>query len=199
MKEELIIELYRIGCVKFGEFTLKSGQLSPIYIDLRLLVSHPQLLKKIARAIWQKVEGLHFDLVCGVPYTALPIATALSIEYNIPMVMRRKEAKDYGTKKLIEGSFAQGQSCLIIEDLITSGLSIFETIQPLEAAGLTVKDIVVLLDREQGGAKKLKDKNYHLHSVLKINDLLEVLHNNHFLESNVVEKVKNFLMTNQVS
>lgn len=170
---DIIDELYEIGAVKFGDFLLKSGVRSPIYIDLRLLVSYPKLLDKIARKMWEKVEHLPFERVCGVPYTALPMATALSLAHNLPMVMRRKEAKDYGTKKIIEGAFEAGQNCLIIEDLITSGMSIFETIDPLEKEGLKVTDIVVLLDRQQGGRARVEEKGYRLHSVITMEELME--------------------------
>lgn len=99
--EELVLALHDIGAFKFGEFKLKSGLTSPIYIDLRVVISYPHLVQKICDVMWQKVSHVSFDAVCGVPYTALPIATALSIKYNKPMIIKRKEgAKDYGTRKV---------------------------------------------------------------------------------------------------
>lgn len=197
MNTALLLKLVEIQAVKFGQFTLKSGQSSPIYVDLRLIVSYPELLKDVAEAFWTKIHHLSYDLLCGVPYTALPFATALSLLHQKPMVMRRKEAKDYGTKKLIEGVFKQGQTCLVIEDLITTGMSIFETIEPLQNEGLHVRDVAVLLDREQGGRKRLIEKGYRLHAVFTMTELLEALSAQGVLDKASMNQVKQYMVQNQ--
>lgn len=196
--KNLILKLHEINAVKFGEFKLKSGIISPIYIDLRVTVSYPEVLKMVAQAMWEKIKDVKFDLLCGVPYTALPIATVMSVEHNIPMIMRRKEIKDYGTKKAIEGNFSSGQNVLVIEDLVTSGASVFETIEPLQLERLRITDIVVLVDREQGGKKHLQEKGYNLHSVITISEMLEVLESEKKLDSEMVKKAKEFIHSNQV-
>jgi uridine monophosphate synthetase len=178
MMKDTVLKLYDIGAIKFGSFVLKSGIVSPIYIDLRESISYPPLLKEISELMWKKVAHKPFDRLCGVPYTALPMASYLSVAYNCPMIMRRKEAKDYGTKKIIEGVYSQDHTCVILEDLITSGASIFETIAPIEEAGMKVQDVVVFLDREQGGRGKLESKGYQLHSVITLSHVLDLLFEN---------------------
>lgn len=171
----LIVSLYEIGAVKFGDFTLKSGNKSKIYLDLRQIISYPDVLRAVAEVIWQQVNGYPFDVICGVPYTALPIATCISLQQGIPMVLRRKEKKEYGTKQMIEGKFETGQRCLIIEDIVTTGSSILETANDLEIAGLKVRDVAVLINREQGGRENLQQHHYALHAAFTLNEVLNTL------------------------
>jgi orotate phosphoribosyltransferase len=171
----LIFSLYDIGAVKFGDFTLKSGQQSKTYIDLRLVVSYPDVLRAVSEAIWQQVNAFEFDHICGVPYTALPIATCISLQQNIPMVMRRKEKKEHGTKQQIEGAFEIGQNCLIVEDIVTSGASIIETADDLEIVGLKVRDVAVLINREEGGKENLHQRHYRLNAAFTLKEMFAIL------------------------
>ncbi len=189
-QKQLIYSLYQIGAVKFGDFLLKGGERSKIYIDLRQIISHPSILRQVAQAIWQKISACQLDLICGVPYTALPIATCISLDHHIPMIMRRKEKKEYGTKQQIEGAFKPGQHCLIIEDLITTGSSIIETAKDLEALGLCITDVALLLDRQQGGRKNLLDRQYNVHAVLAMEELLETL-----IDSPIISESDNLIMS----
>ncbi|HSW70417.1 MAG TPA: orotidine-5'-phosphate decarboxylase, partial [Gammaproteobacteria bacterium] len=117
----------------------------------------------------------HFDFLCGVPYTALPISTCLSLQHSVPMLIRRKEKKAYGTKQKIEGVYKANQRCLIIEDVITSGGSIIETAADLEEEGLQISDVAVLIDREQGGKENLRQKKYNLHAAFTATEVLGIL------------------------
>jgi uridine monophosphate synthetase len=171
-EKHLIDDLYAIQALKFGEFTLKSGALSPFYVDLRVIISHPPILRAIAQRILDLLAPLTFQRIAGIPYAGLPIATAVSLAGNLPMIYARKEAKDYGTKRVIEGAFAAGETVVLIDDVITDGASKFEAAEPLAKAGLLVKDFAIFLDREQGGADRLRDKGYTLHSALRISAVL---------------------------
>ena len=194
----LIDKLYEIGSLKFGDFQLKSGQKSPFYVDLRLIISYPELLETIADMIWSIAHHLRAERVCGVPYTALPIATCLSVKYKMPMIMKRKEAKQHGTKKMIEGIFQPNDKCLIIEDIITSGQSIIETIQVLQEEGLSVSDVIVVIDREQGGKTALEKQGLHVHSLLTISQVVSHLQQTKKLSDSLVDQVFHFIQTHQV-
>ncbi len=190
--EKICLDLFECGAIKFGEFTLKSGLKSPIYIDLRVLVSYPKILKETAIELKKISSKLKFDRIAGIPYAAIAIATALSLETSWPMIYPRKEAKDYGTKKPIEGVFKEGETVLVIDDLITNGASKFEAITPLQENGLKVKDIVVLVDREQGGAKELAEKGYALHAVLKISEVMQILKENKKISETQFKDITNY-------
>lgn len=136
--KSLIVKLHEIDAFKFGNFKMKVGINSPVYFDLRVIVSHPDVMEQLSELLidFCKQKQLEYEQICGVPYTALPIATIISVRGNTPMLIRRKEAKAYGTKKLIEGKFKSGEVCLIIEDVVTSGSSILETVKDLRSEGI---------------------------------------------------------------
>ncbi|WP_027385097.1 orotidine-5'-phosphate decarboxylase [Epilithonimonas caeni] len=197
-KKEFFLECYKLGIIKFGRFTLKSGIESPFYVDLRPLASDPKILKKLANYLLEMLPLDNFDIICGVPYAALPMATAMSLQSYIPLIIKRKEAKSYGTKKLIEGIYEKGQNCLLVEDVITSGKSLVETIDEVENEGIKVSDIVVVLDREQGGKEKLEEKGYKVHSLFNISEVVEILREVNYIDDEEVARIRDFVNGNQV-
>ena len=186
-------ELLSAGCIKFGEFTLKSGLKSPIYIDLRQIITYPKLLEKIGQAYLPILKELKFDRIAGLPYAAIPIATAISLAGDYPMIYPRKEAKSYGTKAEIEGEYHTGETAVIIDDLATTGGSKFEAIEKLTGAGLVVKDVVVLVDRQSGAKESLAQAGYAMHAVLTISQLLEYWEENGKVEKDKIEETRKFL------
>ena len=186
-------DLFDSQCVRFGQFKLKSGIVSPIYLDLRRLISHPQILRRSAQAYAALLSKLTFDRIAGIPYAGLPIATAVSLEGNWPMIYPRKESKDYGTKAEIEGLFNAGETIAMIDDLATTGGAKVEAIQKLEGAGLKVKDIVVLIDREQGATETLAAAGYTLHAVATLKPLLDAWRNSGAISAAQFEDVRAFL------
>jgi uridine monophosphate synthetase len=173
--DEIALGLHALGAVRFGDFTLKSGKKSPIYIDLRLLVSDPILMGSVARALSAILSRLQYDRIAAIPYGGLPIGQAVSLSTGKPLIYPRREAKDYGTKKLIEGAYAAGETVVVLDDLITTGGSKIEALTPLQEAGLKVEDVVVLVDREQGGSGELAWKGIALHAALTLTQILDCL------------------------
>jgi uridine monophosphate synthetase len=196
LKQQLAEALVTINAVKFGDFTLASGKQSPIYIDLRVLASHPRTLTLVARAYTDLLtkSNLQYDLIAALPYAALPIGTAVSLQTGCPLIYPRKEAKKYGTARIIEGEYSSGQSALLLDDLISTGGSKIKGAQPLRDAGLKVQDIIVLIDRSGGKADaELSAHGLRLHSVMKIEELIAHLATQGIISHEQQEIVERFL------
>ena len=185
--------LLSAGCIKFGSFTLKSGLQSPIYIDLRQIISYPRLLEQVGAAYLPLLRQLTFDRIAGLPYAAIPIATAVSLQGSYPMIYPRKEAKTYGTKAEIEGEYHAGETVVVIDDLATTGGSKFEAIEKLTGVGLVVRDVVVLVDRQSGAKESLAQAGYSMHAVLTISQLLEYWQENGKVDQEKIKETRGFL------
>ncbi len=195
-KEEFILKLKEIDAIKFGTFTLKSGIISPFYINLRDIVSYPDILNGLADLLSKEILGkIKFDVITGVPYTALPIASIVSPKMNKPMIYHRKEEKAYGLKGTVVGKFNPSDVCVVLEDLITTGESILETVETLQKEGLKVNDTVVIIDRSSDKGQSIKNKGINLHSLLSINEIATTLQNKGLLSEEKVREILQFVST----
>ncbi len=190
---DIALGLLEAGCIKFGEFTLKSGLVSPVYLDLRQLVSYPALLKQVAQAYLPILKTLSFECLAGLPYAALPIATAISLEAGWPLIYPRKEAKQYGTKAEIEGLFTPGERVVVIDDLATTGSSKFEAIDKLNSVGLQVVGVVVLIDRQSGAKEALAQAGYQLYAVSTLTALLDIYEHTGKVPSDQIQAARDFI------
>ncbi|NIM93237.1 MAG: orotidine-5'-phosphate decarboxylase [Anaerolineales bacterium] len=188
--------LLSAGCVRFGSFKLKSGIVSPIYIDLRLLASFPDLLALTAKAYAPILKQLRYDCLAALPYAAIPIGTAVALQMGEPLIYPRKEIKEYGTRASIEGKYADGDCAVVLDDLITTGASKREAIDRLLEAGLAVKDVVVLIDRQGGGANNLEEAGYTLHAVFTLEELLRYWEDQGHIAPDQAVEVREFLGKN---
>ena len=177
-KEQFVLELEKIGAIKFGSFTLKSGLTSPFYFDLRDMISFPFILEGIADLLVERIKDMEFDVLTGIPYTALPIASLVASKMQKPLVYMRKEEKAYGTGNNVIGKFEKGAKCLVIDDLITTGASKIETAEKYEKEGIVSKDFVVVIDRSSNGTEELAKDGYKLHSLITLDEIVQLLKSN---------------------
>lgn len=172
---ELSEALKSCGALQFGEFTLASGAKSDYYIDIKKASTNPEVLRLIARLMAQKMrdEGIEADRIAGVVLGSVPLATALALETGIPYVMIRKEKKDHGTGKLIEGDLNAGDRVLVVEDVITTAGSSIKAIGTLREAGADVRYVISVIDREGGGAENLAEAGVDFRPLVKASELVK--------------------------
>ncbi|RIK36820.1 MAG: phosphoribosyltransferase [Chloroflexi bacterium] len=182
---DLAHSLFELGGVQFGSFSLgPTAGTSPVYINPRVLISEPAMLRRVARLIHNQIQAdrsrrrphlASFAAVAGVPMGGLHIATAYALESDTPLIYLRPGSgpDDPGD---IEGRIVIGQSALIIDDLMTGGSSIVATARRLEEAGMTVRDAIVLIDREQGGEARLHEHGYRVMPILRLKTMLNYYH-----------------------
>jgi orotate phosphoribosyltransferase len=195
---EMILNFEQIGMLNFGSFTFKSGIKSPIYVNMRILISYPKIMKQVAKIYSRLLEDVKYDRLGGIPYAGLPITEAISLEREEPWVFYRKEAKSYGLGKIVEGEFEAGETVVIIDDLVSKGDSKFDAVAPFESAGFKIKDFVVLMNYGFGAEKILADKGYTLHYAFTMHDVIDVLLAETRINQDVYDSVVTFIGENQI-
>jgi orotate phosphoribosyltransferase len=178
--------LWDVGAVKFGDFTIgRTTQHSPVYINLRLLISDPAALDRAAGVMLDEVRTLQakrdpqvtdFQRVCGIPFGGLHLATAFSLRSRVPLIYVHPAKERNGSRVFVEGLYTPEETVLLIDDLVTSGGGIVETAEFLKTnAAVDVKDVLVLLDRQEGAKELLKQRGYNLISILGLESMLNSL------------------------
>ena len=199
-------ELWKLGAIRFGDFTLgKSTINSPVYVNLRLLISNPVALQRVAEVMLDEVRTRQrmrqprmasFDVIAGVPFGGLHLATAFSLGSGTPMVYLHPPKT--GNRTVVEGNFTPSQTVLIMDDLITGGRSVIHTAQRLEEDGLFVEDAVVLLDRQQGAAERLKQRGINLVSILTLEAVLHYLGSSRKISEDWYQKSLEYLSQHRI-
>lgn len=167
-------ELKECGALIYGDFTLASGKRSKYYIDIKRASTDPHVLAEIAEEMAGVLlaKGIVVDRIAGVVLGSIPLAVALSLRTGTPFVMVRKERKDHGTGKLIEGVMSQNERVLVVEDVVTSAGSSAEAVDILRGAGARVEMVLTVIDRQEGGGERLADMGVELLSLLTAEDVL---------------------------
>jgi orotate phosphoribosyltransferase len=196
--------LYLSGCLKFGNFKIKSGTVSPYYIDLARVLAVPKQLDIIAELATEKIRQIatseHIDKLASIELKGALIAPSIAVKLNLPCIIVRKEEKAYGvTGRTAGADITPGDSVLFFDDVISEGLSKIEGIKPLVALGASVKHMLVVVNREHGGKENLENLGYQIHALAKITDIVTSLvkheHISNEQASNVLDYVKNFKAT----
>jgi len=169
-KSELSQILNRIGAIKFGTFKLTSGRISPYYIDLRIIPSFPDAFQKVCDLYIKLLEkdlGVeNFDRIAGIPTAGMPFASVIAYHLKKPFIYIRSKVKLHGRERRIEGVIMPGNRVLLVDDLVTTGLSLKKAAKNIRAEGGVVSDALVMLDREEGGKERLLKDNIKLHYLL---------------------------------
>jgi uridine monophosphate synthetase len=198
-ERQLILELHEIGVLRFDTDKINCPLASPYYIDLRHIMSYPQIFKKVIYMLQTKTSNLNYDLICGVPYAALAMASNVAFCTNTPLIMRRSHIKNYGTGRKIEGHFQAKQRCLVFEDVVTTASSLIETVKDLEEAQLQVSDCIVLFDREQGGVEWMRNQGYQVHTLFTITDFMNILSEEGKIDPKLATEILSWTQQNQVA
>jgi len=170
--KELVDQLKSCGAIQYGHFVLTSGAVSDYYVDIKKASTNPGVLNTIAKQMKDIIKN-KYDLIAGMELGAVPLVVALSLQTTIPFVIVRKQKRDHGTGKQIEGESVKDKKVLIIEDVTTSGGSVVNTIQILRQNNATLDKVITVVDRESGAQEKIEKLNLEFHPLVTVNDILK--------------------------
>ena len=179
-KDRVANILFKIDAVKFGVFKLSSGKASPYYIDLRVIPSFPDVYREICdfygSYITEQIGLKNFDRIAGIPLAGIPFASQIAYNLKKPFLYVRKGIKLHGRERRVEGVLVSGDRVLLVDDLLTTGLTLKKAADAVRAEGGVVTDAVVFLDREEGGRGRLEEDRVKLHPLLKISEIADTLY-----------------------
>ena len=197
MNEKIAKALTDANVVKFGEFTLTSGNISPIYVNLRVLPSYPDSMAIVTEELVKAVKKLKPEVIAGAETAGIPLATAISIKTKIPMIYVRKKPKSYGTNEQIEGVLKKDAKVILVDDMATNAFSKIKFIDGIKYSGGIVEDVLIVLDREQGGVEALAKEKVKLHSLITLKELLNYMKENNILDESKYNEIRDYLESNK--
>ena len=197
LEEDLILFLFDKNAIKIGNFTLSSGRKSRFYLDLRILQSYPLYFRKtisLLKTLIHSQIGLEsFDYLCSVPTSGTVFGSALSYELFKPHIYVRKDLKNYGTQKKIEGALEPNSKILFVDDVITTGQSILTAVESLSNNSV-VSGVVVLIDRQQGSQNLFDQFTLKIKSAITIHRIIDILNDNARINKNEYDRIKEELV-----
>jgi len=192
-KAEMAKILMKIDALKFGIFKLTSGKNSPYYVDLRVVPSFPDAFTQIcdyyAETITTQIGLKNFDRIAGVPIAGIPFASQIAYNLKKPFLYIRKGQRRHGRQRRVEGILASGDKVLLVDDLVTTGLTLRKAAEAVRAEGGIVTQAVAFLDREEGGTEKLAKNGIQLHTLLKISEVAKTLYESGALDEESLKTI----------
>ena len=197
LMKQISLSLIRNNALKIGDYILHSGKKSPYYVDLRQSISNPISMdwigNALARIVINEIGKTKVDKIIGVPTAGVPFATIVSQKLALPMLYYRKERKDHGVRKKIEGTMERNDRIVMIDDLITTGQSVIDAAEAARSQGGVVSELVVLLDREQGGQDYIRSCNIEPHVLFSISEAFDWLKEVKLLDSKDYKVIMNYI------
>jgi len=179
-KERMANILFKIDALKFGVFKLTSGKASPYYIDLRVIPSFPDAFREICESYGQYISSeigvKSFNRIAAIPMAGIPFASQIAYNLKKPFLYVRKGIRLHGRERRVEGILSSGDKVLLIDDLLTTGLTLKKAAGAVRAEGGVVTEAVVFLDREEGGLQLLEQNGIKLHALLKMSEVANILY-----------------------